>query len=184
MCVWNGFIAAAPGHPFLAKAIETVVNQVRNRFTSVDFDQKFCPNPETTLIHRFAPLFTAGPCRLGASINQVLQRDLHTQFDAGDIQMPITLADDGKQMSVNIPGRTVILHQNKEDMGGQRFTRRDLNLIVAATDMPDSSDSDRAKTKKGHYGKTNSYQQRIFGLEKVYRDNEQANEDIRIILVK
>ena len=35
MCLWNGFIAAAPGHPYLAKAIETVVNQVRNRFTSV-----------------------------------------------------------------------------------------------------------------------------------------------------
>jgi hypothetical protein len=44
MCLWNGFLAAAPGHPYLAKAIETVVNQVRNRFTSVDVDAQFCPN--------------------------------------------------------------------------------------------------------------------------------------------
>lgn len=32
-CVWNGLLAAAPGHPYLAKAIENVVNQVRNKFT-------------------------------------------------------------------------------------------------------------------------------------------------------
>jgi Glycosyltransferase sugar-binding region containing DXD motif len=49
MCVANGIIAAAPGHRFLAKALETVVNQVRNRFTIVDIDATFCPNPELSV---------------------------------------------------------------------------------------------------------------------------------------
>jgi len=37
-CLWNGFLASAPGHPFLARTIENVVNNIRNRFTSVDYD--------------------------------------------------------------------------------------------------------------------------------------------------
>ena len=67
-CVWNGWIASAPGHPFLAKAIETVVNQVRNRFTSVDVDARFCETgpiagkQEMSILHSFDMLFTAGPC--------------------------------------------------------------------------------------------------------------------------
>ena len=61
MCLWNGFIAAAPGHPILVKAIETVVNHVRNRFTSVDMDATFCPDPELSVLHAYDTLFTAGP---------------------------------------------------------------------------------------------------------------------------
>jgi hypothetical protein len=68
-------------------------------------------------------------------------------------------------------------------MGAHRFSLQDLKLIVAATDMPDSDDFDRVATKASHYSRTNN-EQRIFGLEKLYRDNEQANEDIRIIVVE
>ena len=57
MCLWNGFIAAAPGHPFLARVIETVVNNVRNRFTSVDVDNLFCPDPELSILHAFDTFF-------------------------------------------------------------------------------------------------------------------------------
>jgi len=32
-------------HPFLAKVIETVVNNIRNRFTSVDVMNTMCPGP-------------------------------------------------------------------------------------------------------------------------------------------
>jgi hypothetical protein len=96
MCLWYGFMAAAPGHPYLTKAIETVVNQVRNRFTSVDVTAKFCPyHPEpgtlmleTSVMQGNDLLSVAGPCLLGASINQVLRRDLQTQFEPGDVQMP------------------------------------------------------------------------------------------------
>jgi hypothetical protein len=64
MCVWQGFIASAPGHPFLADAIESVVNHVRNRFTTVDMATKFCPNPDITVLLYCEVLLLTGPCRL------------------------------------------------------------------------------------------------------------------------
>lgn len=70
-CLWNGFLASAPGHPFLAKTIENVVNNIRNRFTSVDYDDMLCPNPVLSVSHTVDTLFTCGPCILGASINDV-----------------------------------------------------------------------------------------------------------------
>jgi hypothetical protein len=178
MCLWNGFIAAAPGHPYLAKAIETVVNQVRNRFTSVDVHEKFCPTQETSFI-KTDELFTSGSCLLGASINQVLRRKLQTQFEAGDLQVPSRGVDGGNEKLVNIPGRTVILHQNKKDMGARRFIVQDLNLIVVATDFPKSHD---AGARGSSYSKTN-VRGSIYGLEKVYQDQEQANEDILIKVI-
>lgn len=59
VCLWNGFMAAAPGHPFLAKVIETVVNNVRNRFTSLDVMNTMCPDVDFYLTHRFDLLFTS-----------------------------------------------------------------------------------------------------------------------------
>jgi hypothetical protein len=197
MCLWNGFMAAAPGHPYLAKAIETVVNQVRNRFTSVDVDEKFCHNPktsnpepsilETSVLHDADTLFITGPCLLGASINQVHQRNLRTQFEAGDVQMPSReAADDGNDPAMNIPGRTVILHQNKQDMGAHRFTRLDLNLLVVVTDMPRSDDLTSKKATnvtKVHYSKTH-VQAGTYGLStKTYQNQKQANEDILIKVI-
>ena len=59
MCLWNGFIAAAPGHPILAKVIETVVNNVRNRFTSLDVMNTFCPHVHFSVSFKYSPLFTS-----------------------------------------------------------------------------------------------------------------------------
>lgn len=128
MCLWNGFIASAPGHPFLAKVIETVVNNVRNRFTSVDVDHLFCPDPELSILHAFDTLFTAGPCILGAMINKVLGRNLQTPFEAGELDIweaskleatvkgtDFVIGADDKPSS-RIPGKTIILHQNKWDV--------------------------------------------------------------------
>jgi hypothetical protein len=171
----------------LAKAIETVVNQVRNRFTTVDVDAKFCPsNPETSILetsvlHMFDTLFAAGPCLLGASINQVLRRDLQTQFESGDVQMPSRGVDGSNETFANIPGRTVILHQNKNETGAQRFILRDLDLIVAATGLPDSED-DLGLARSRHYRNTHK-KKNIFGVKDVYRDQEQANEDILIKVI-
>jgi hypothetical protein len=128
MCLWNGFIAAAPGHPFLAKVIETVVNNVRNRFTSVDVDNLFCPEPELSILHAFDTLFTAGPCILGAMVNKVLGRHGQTPFEAGEMDIweagKKAAAEKGTEFvigvddkpSSRIPGRTIILHQNKWDV--------------------------------------------------------------------
>lgn len=121
MCLWNGFIAVAPGHPFIAKVVETVVNNIRNRFTLVDYDNMYCPNPELSIVHGHDDLFTSGPCILGAVVNQVLGRPVFTQFDDGEVR---PTAD----VNVTIPGRTVILWDSKDDVSDCAKTRHPLNL--------------------------------------------------------
>jgi hypothetical protein len=147
-CVWQGFIAAAaPGHSFLALAIQTVVNQVRNRFTSIDLDASFCEaepklasNINFKVLHMFDVLFTAGPCLLGASMNRVLGRHGQEPWEPGDIS-----ARNSASSQHYVPGRTIILKQNKWDMAGHRFTLVSENLIVAATDLENSDDRANAK---------------------------------------
>jgi len=228
MCLWNGLIASAPGHPFLAKTIETVVNNIRNRFTSVDVDNMLCPNPELSIAHSFDILFTAGPCMLGMSINTLLGRHPQTSFEAGDVD-PWAAdrqeeddedtnsmiappgdndadADAGEEspppkqqhqhhhhstpVSVHpsdarlrIPGRTVILSQNKWDMGAHRFTWEERNLVVAATDMPDYDDRDKLEgnEKQNHYSDTH-VKFGVYGLDKLYVDREVAGEDIKVVV--
>lgn len=199
MCVWNGLIAATPGHPFLAKAIETVVNQVRNRFTSVEVDATFCPNPELSVLHAYDTLFTAGPCLLGASINRVLGRDGQTSHLPGELHdlwseetrdrtlqgtsFVMVDDDDDTLLPHRIPGRTIILHQNKWDMGAHRFTLLEQNLVVAATDLPDSNDREHLEDSgpTEHYSKTHA-KVGVYGVEHLYVDRERAHETIRIVV--
>lgn len=222
MCLWNGFIAAAPGHAFLAKAIETIVNQVRNRFTSVDVDETFCEyhddrekikSPELSVLHAYDTLFTAGPCLLGSSINRVLGRPGQTSFHPGELKgiwdekhrsktrqgtsfvigIPSDVHNDHFNQA-RVPGRTVILHQNKWDMGAHRFTFLEENLVIAATDLPDSNDLSKeadedtdadnkdtqpAATKHEHYSKAHA-KTGIYGVEHLYTNRNIAYEDIRI----
>lgn len=111
MCLWNGFIASAPAHPYLSRVIQHVVNNIRNRFTVVDYDHMMCPTPELSVVHAFSTLFTAGPCILGLTVNEVMGRDLQQTFAEGDL--------DGADSVNGVPGRTIILQQNKWDMGGE-----------------------------------------------------------------
>jgi hypothetical protein len=221
MCLWNGLIAAAPGHPYLAKAIETIVNHVRNRFTSVDNDETFCEyhddrdkikSPELSVLHAYDTLFTAGPCLLGSSINRVLGRPGQTSFHSGEIK---DLWDEKQQAKVmqgtsfvigipegangahykqaRVPGRTVILHQNKWDMGAHRFTFVEENLVIAATDLPDSNDltkpsheeegekDDKKEKKHAHEHYSNTHAKTgVYGVQNLYTDRVIAYEDIRI----
>jgi len=194
MCLWNGFIAAAPGHPYLIKAIETIVNQVRNRFTSVDTDATFCPDPELSVLHAFDTLFTAGPCMLGSSINRVVGRSAQSSFKPGELKASDELLlkegtafvlGVGDTSSPPIPGRTIILNQNKWDMGAHRFTWLDRNLVVAATDLQDSDDRENLKDGKSsggeHYSKTHA-KTGIYGLEGLYANKQRADEDIQMYL--
>ena len=190
MCLWNGLIASAPGHPFLAKTIETVVNNVRNRFTSVDTDNMFCPNPELSVLHAFDTLFTAGPCILGAMVNKVLGRHGQTTFEAGEIDLwersKQSALEKGTEFIIGvddkpnkkIPGRAIILSQNKFDMGSHRFTFVEKNLVVAATDLPDSDDRANQEKTPEHYSKTH-VKAGIYGLDRLYTDFVRANEDLR-----
>lgn len=116
-------MAAAPGHPFLATVVEMVVNHARKRFTVVDYDHLFCPNPQSSIVHAYDILFTTGPCVLGAAVNQVLGRLAHTHIDEGELFIP-------KEHVVNatIPGRIIILSSNKTDVSdGLRIVLRSLS---------------------------------------------------------
>jgi len=178
MCLWNGFIASAPAHPYLARAIERVVNNIRNRFTVVDYDWMMCPDPEFSVVHAFSTLFTAGPCILGLTVNEVMGRELQQTFVEGDLEMP--LGGIGKA-GVGIPGRTIILQQNKWDMGAHRFTWVENNLVVAATDMPDYDDRKELEgedeEQATHYSKTLD-RNNLYGEEKVYVDGDIKHERI------
>lgn len=50
-------MAAAPGHPILANVIETVVNNVRNRFTSLDIMNTLCPKVDLAISSTYDILF-------------------------------------------------------------------------------------------------------------------------------
>jgi len=165
MCLWNGFIASRPGHPILAKVIEIVVNNIRNRFTGVDYDTLFCPTPMLSVSHTVDMLLTTGPCILGYSINTLLNKHPQSSFIPGEIN------------STLFPGRTIILDQNKNDMGAHRFTFLEENVIVAATDMPDYED--RVNQKTNHYSKTR-VQAGVYGMDSLYRNDFNVDEEIRL----
>lgn len=197
-CLWNGLMAVAPGHPLLARTIEFVVNNIRNRFTSVDYDDMLCPTPIFHVSHTVDTLFTCGPCILGGGINNLLGRHMQDAFTPGDVdvwhvermgQLPVSDSpnDDRSGIVVSpddqrllIPGRTIILRQNKEDMGAHRFTWDEKNIMVASTDMPDYDD--RPPTLV-HYSKTHG-KAGVYGVKKLYTDNIKADEKIRIVVQK
>jgi hypothetical protein len=118
----------------------------------------------------------AGPCILGASINRYLGRHAQTTFanftDA-------SIADKQKLM---IPGKVILLHSNKNDMGSHRFTLRDKNLIVAATDMEGFDDRSTlvGHDEANHYSKLKKHG-RVYGTVGLYKDNISANEVIKFI---
>lgn len=169
-CLWNGLIASSPGHPFLAAAIETVVNNVRNRFTTVDIMDSLCPHPiDFHTAHRYDLLFTTGPCILGTAINRFLGRPPQTSFYTNE-----TLTQE------SFPGKAIFLEANKEDMGAHRFTMIQKNYIVAATDIPGSDDRDALKghDQGNHYSKIKKHG-RVFGSALVYKDENIANERVK-----
>ena len=194
-CLWNGFMAVAPGHPFVAKTIELVVNNIRNRFTSVDYDDMLCPNPILSASHLWDILFTTGPCILGTAMNLVLQQHPQTGFKTGEIDIwaansvsPETELGrssasppprvDHNDPRLAIPGRSIILRQNKEDMGAHRFTLEERNLVICSTDMPDYDDW----PKKPHYAESGK-QTSLYGTTQLYSDFVSANEEIRVVVV-
>ena len=66
-------------------------------------------------------------------------------------------------------------------MGSHRFTLRERNLVVAATDMPDSDDRANQEKPKEHYSKTHA-KVGIYGVERLYTDNVIANEELRFFV--
>jgi hypothetical protein len=63
-------------------------------------------------------------------------------------------------------------------LGAHRFTFTELNLVIAATDLSKSNDR---ITNKPHYSKLRSLE-RVYGLEGLYKDRKQVNDDILLFL--
>jgi len=184
-------------------------------------DATFCPTPNFKVLHMFDVLFTAGPCLLGASMNRVLGRHGQTLLEPGEL-VPVdeeagasfvhvsdSNGNNGNSIKTNgvkIPGRTVILKQNKWDMGAHRFTMVENNMIVAATDLENSDDrlnrkakkeledelsggdSDQKNDEKGdgggggeHYSKAHAKSE-IYGLQGLYTDLGTVDENVRFVV--
>ncbi|GAX23827.1 hypothetical protein FisN_20Hh029 [Fistulifera solaris] len=189
-CLWNGFLAAAPAHPFLAQAIQNVVNHVRNRYTSIDYDDMLCPNPDFSVSHTWDTLLTSGPCILGASVNDVLGLHRQTGFEPGDIaqisnrdvghsdgadhtQMMNVSPDDARSL---IPGRSIILKQDRKLNHWHRFVWEEMDLVAISTDLPEYEDRPKSLV---HYSETHQKFE-VYGLEGVYRNSLRSNEEITI----
>ena len=80
------------------------------------------------VLHAFDTLFTAGPCILGAMVNKVLGRHGQTPFEPGEMDIwesskkaalekgtEFVIGFDDRPSS-RIPGKTIILNQNKWDV--------------------------------------------------------------------
>ena len=112
-CFWNGFIGAGkcicclnspkpsylfnisptdlePGHPFIVKAVERMLNVVLNRYDYYDVERETCRashevgGTEIWKLRALDILTLTGPCALGISVNGALGRQnlVHT-FDTG-----------------------------------------------------------------------------------------------------
>jgi hypothetical protein len=110
LCLWNAFVAASPGHPYLAKAIENVVNAVRNRYNYVDLAHMVtCPfKARETEVTRVVTLLATGPCMLGLTVNQVLGRHEQTPLELGEFQG-----------SNEVPGTTLFLAAAQNEVRGR-----------------------------------------------------------------
>ena len=120
---------------------------------------------------------------LGKSINDLLHRHPQTSFESGTIDIwssngGIREEAEPTDLRHSIPGRSVILKQDKWDMGAHRFTWEEENLVIAATDMPDYDDRDKLESNV-HYSDTH-VKFGVYGLDKLYIDRKIANEKILI----
>ena len=184
-CLWNGFMASAPGHPVLARVIELVVNQVRKRSTSVDFELDMCSSPDLWMvIDKWKVLFLTGPCALGSAMNQLLGNGPQERFLPGEIitQAGSALATFSTTTGPPVPPRIVLLDHNSDWVkeGIQNFVVPETNLTVAAANIGGWK---RDKATKLHYSDTPGANDAwIWGLNGVYKDLAQVDENIRIAI--
>ena len=76
MWLWNGILAAAPGHSFLALTIALVTTQVKQRMYRSDIELTFCPHALPPYFHENSHFFLTGPSALGRVLNAVLYRSV------------------------------------------------------------------------------------------------------------
>jgi len=169
-CLSNELIASSPAHPFLAKALEFIVNGVRNRFTSVDYDNFQCPSPPLNLTLFYAKHFTTGSCVLGSAVNEVLGRPKSTHFRNSDTLPSLDI------------GRSILLQSKHKDMGTLRFTLTDQNILLGSRMRKDVSNWPENYSYSSIMSGINS-SNNVYGTRGIYANPYSANEKITISVV-
>ena len=187
-CLWNGLIGAAPGHPFIAKAVERIMRAVSSRADYFDFEVETCravgPSAAVWKLRSLPTLIVSGPCALGMAVNEALgKKDFMSKFDPGWL-----LPSNEQSLDELGIGDVLILLSDKLDTGSFRFSDVARNLIVASTDMlglskqPLLDNSLRRAQARSHYSET-EFMSDIYGEKGVYKDSLVTNEDVAIQLI-
>lgn len=132
-CLWVGFIAAAPGHPVIARSIENIIRSLLlgMHTNSVALERDLmgnCANPYVAEIWKFRSQkadYLFKDCSLGLAYNQILGSPSVTST------IKPTTVDGGFQK---------ILLMVHDDAGATRLTDLSANLLVASCNTGGASD--------------------------------------------
>jgi mannosyltransferase OCH1-like enzyme len=151
-CLWNGLIGAAPGHPFIIRTVERLVNLVSNRADAYDLERDLCGRNNTATrsgvnldtdkfeiwkVRLETLLLLSGPCALGVAVNDVLGRPSLQALELGWIGLDALeygTALDGTRNLYDY-GDALLLTLDKYDFGAFRFSDSERNIIVASTQL-------------------------------------------------
>jgi hypothetical protein len=194
-CLWNGLIGAAPGHPFIVRAVERLVNLILERSDLYDMERDICrrvDEPVETWKIRAEPLLLfSGPCALGVAANEARGRPSLEAFDTGWLGLE-NLGYGGKQDH----GDALILVGDKFDAGAFRISDPERNFVVASTELPglvkkaripanptEGEKRRQALRKKPlpHYSAA-ARGTTVWGSKNIYKDDLVTNERLRFLV--
>lgn len=193
-CLWNGMMAAVPGHPFMVHATEALLNNILNRVDYHDMERELCrvsgTAGEVWKIRALTILSLSGPCLLGGAVNKALGRSSYlSKYDPGWL---IPENEDTSGIGKHNIGDALLLIASRADMGALRFSDIYRNLMVASTGMTELSkdpihtveEASRVQeedTSHIHYSQFEHVND-IFGAEGIYVDNLVTNEVVKLIV--
>jgi len=141
-CVYNGFIAATPNHPFIRNALGRLVNNVLNRVKEDDITKEFLcgqgwnkekdTDPKVWHIRSFHKSYLTGSCNLGLGIKETLRLNAFASIKPGYL-------NDGDRSDV--PGKTLFLKMHSRDFGAWRASDEN-GRVVLATNFNDFDEMD------------------------------------------
>uniref|UniRef100_A0A7S4NHU3 Alpha 1,4-glycosyltransferase domain-containing protein n=1 Tax=Odontella aurita TaxID=265563 RepID=A0A7S4NHU3_9STRA len=214
-CLWNGFLGASSGHPFLVRAVERTLNLILERADLFDMERETCRSLRATegrgggagdagvqgtmedwKVRAEPGLLLSGPCALGVAVNEALGNDPLAAFDVGWLETASVL-----QTRHYDVGDALILVADKRDLGAQRFSDPERNVLIGSTDMAGLIKSPlelpllsaspalekgkvtenlRQKTKENPHYSAAAKGQWLWGSKGVYTDLKVNNEIIKL----
>ncbi|KAL7575452.1 hypothetical protein ACA910_007351 [Epithemia clementina (nom. ined.)] len=192
-CLWNGFMAASPGHPIVVQAAQDLLNRIQNRWDYYDVENALCSETmdcEIWKLRSIPVLLLTGPCALGISVNTALGRTNKVQgLELGWLAPNRTFSYDNDDDW----GDGLVLLTDKYDLGELRFSDVDRALLVASTDADKTITSPLVDTTIGkmdgithrrqqqgaHYSKSETD---IMGSSGLYVDNLISNLFVKMTI--